>query len=203
LKRASGDSPSKSERSEEVSLEVSGEDDGLERVVHSEVWSCASVSLWAGGRRGRLTKTTVDNDSDDGGEESTVETGNTIGGDGLLVDIQQTVELTLSGGSLLGGLVVVGETGSGVVEGVDEEEGGGSGGGSGGKVTSHPHGVAILSLGVGEEGLVVVLEGAEGERRQYQRTDGDTLNSQVKGLGREVTDDVGGVSTPDCGGRRR
>jgi hypothetical protein len=102
-----GDSPAESERSQEVALESTGEDDRLERVVHTEV------------------QTTVDDDTSDGGHETTVETGNTVGSKGLLVDIYETVELTLT--SLLGGLCVVGKTGTGVVEGVDEEEGSGTG----------------------------------------------------------------------------
>jgi hypothetical protein len=102
-----GDTPSESERSQEVTLEGTGEEDGLERVVHTEV------------------QTTVDDDTGDGGHESTVETADTISGEGLLVDVYETVELTVT--ALLGRLGVVGETSTGVVEGVDEEEGGGTG----------------------------------------------------------------------------
>ena len=104
----SGDSPAKSERSQEVTLKSTGEDDRLERVVHTEV------------------ETTVDDDTSNGGHETTVKTSNTVGGEGLLVDIDETVELTLT--TLLGRLGVVGKTGTGVVEGVDEEEGSSTGG---------------------------------------------------------------------------
>ena len=97
-----GDAPTESERGEEGVLERAGKDDRLDRVVHTEV------------------ETTVDNDTSNGGEETTVETGNTVGSEGLLVDIDETVELTLS--STLGRLGVVGQTGTGVVEGVDEEK---------------------------------------------------------------------------------
>lgn len=103
----SGDGPAESERGQEVTLESTGKEDRLDRVVHTEV------------------QTTVDNDTSDGGHETTVETGNTVGGEGLLVDVYKTVELALT--TLLGGLGVVGKTGTGVVEGVDEEEGGGTG----------------------------------------------------------------------------
>jgi len=102
-----GDTPSESERGQEVTLEGTGEEDRLERVVHTEV------------------QTTVDDDTSDGGHESTVETADTVGGEGLLVDVYETVELTVT--ALLGRLGVVGETGTGVVEGVDEEEGSGTG----------------------------------------------------------------------------
>ena len=171
-----GDGPTKSERGQEVTLEGTGEEDRLDRVVHTEV------------------QTTVDNDTGDGGEETTVKTGNTVGGEGLLVDVYQTVELTVT--TLLGGLGVVGKTGTGVVERVDEEEGSSTSSlrmlvaasiailtaftyTTGGQVTGHPLGVTITLLLVGEHALVGVAE------------------SEVQGLGREVTDDVGSVTTPE------
>lgn len=103
---SSGDGPSESERGQEVTLEGTGEKDRLEGVVETEV------------------ETTVDDDTSDGRHETTVETGNTVRSEGLLVDIDQSVELTLT--TLLCGLGVVGKTGTGVVEGVDEEEGSGT-----------------------------------------------------------------------------
>ena len=98
-----GDSPSESERGKEAALEVTGKEDWLDRVVQTEV------------------KTTVDNDTNDGRSETTVKTSNTVRGEGLAVDIDETVELTLT--TLLGRLGVVGETSTGVVEGVDEKKG--------------------------------------------------------------------------------
>lgn len=65
----SGDRPSESERSKEVTLKRTDEENWLDGIVHSEV------------------KTTVDDDTEDGGSETTVKTGNTIGSEGLLVDI--------------------------------------------------------------------------------------------------------------------
>lgn len=103
----SGDSPAESEGSEEVALKGADEEDRLEGVVHAEV------------------QTTVDDNTKNGGHETTVETGNTVGSEGLLVDIDEAVELTVT--ALLGVLCVVGKTGTGVVEGVDEEEGSGTG----------------------------------------------------------------------------
>jgi hypothetical protein len=154
-----GDTPSEGERGQEVTLKLAGKDDRLDGVVHTEV------------------KTTVDDDSKDGRSKSTVKTGNTVRGDGLLVDVDESLVLTLSSG--LGGFVVVGKTGTGVVEGVDEEEGGGTSGSSGGQVTGHPLGVSVTLLLVSEHRLELVTE------------------SEVQSLGREVTDDVGGVSTPE------
>lgn len=102
----SGDSPSEKEGSKEVTFKRTNEEDGLDGIVHSEV------------------ETTVDDDTSNGRAETTVETGDTIRGESLLVDIHQAVELALTTG--LGVLVVVGETGTGVIEGVDEEEGSGT-----------------------------------------------------------------------------
>jgi len=153
-----GDSPTETEGGEEVALKRTDEDNGLDRVVHSEV------------------ETTVDNDTNDGRDETTVETGDTIRSEGLPVDVDQTVELTGST-TLAGSLGVVGETGTGVVEGVDEEEGRGTGGTTGSNVTSEPLGVTLGLLET-EQGLEVVLEG------------------KVQSLGGEVTEHVGGVTTP-------
>jgi hypothetical protein len=102
----SGDTPSEKEGSKEVTLKRTDKDDWLDGVVHTEV------------------QTTIDDYTKNGRTETTVETGNTIRGEGLLVDIDETVELTLT--TRLGVLVVVGETGTGVIEGVDEEEGSGT-----------------------------------------------------------------------------
>jgi len=102
-----GDTPSEKEGSKEVTLKRTDENDRLDRIVHTEV------------------ETTVDDNTSDGRTETTVETGNTIRSEGLLVDIDQTVELTLT--TSLGVLVVVGETGTGVIQGVDEKEGSSTG----------------------------------------------------------------------------
>jgi hypothetical protein len=91
----SGDNPSESERGQEVALERALQDDGLQGVVHAEV------------------QTTVDDDTEHGRAEATVETGNTVRGEGLAVDVDQAVELALA--ALLGRLGVVGKTGTGVV----------------------------------------------------------------------------------------
>jgi hypothetical protein len=98
----SGDGPSEQEGSQEVALESTDQDDGLDGVVHTEV------------------ETTVNDDTSNRGHETTVETSDTIRGESLSVDIHQTIELTST--TSLGVLVVVGETSTGIVEGVDEEE---------------------------------------------------------------------------------
>lgn len=103
-----GDGPAEQEGGEERALKRTNEENGLDGIVHSEV------------------ETTVDDNSENGGTEATVETGNTVSGEGLAVDIDETVELALTGA--LGGLGIVGQTGTGVVQGVDEEEGSGTSG---------------------------------------------------------------------------
>ena len=102
----SGDTPTEDERGKEAVGQVAGEDNGLERVVHAEV------------------ETTVNDDTSDGRHETTVQTSNTIRSKGLAVDIDKTVELAVT--TLLGVLGIVGETGTGVVQRVDEHERGGT-----------------------------------------------------------------------------
>ncbi|KAI6890157.1 ADP,ATP carrier [Hortaea werneckii] len=138
------------ERSKEVALERANEDDRLDGVVETEV------------------ETTVDDDTGDGRHETTVETGNTVRGEGLPVDIDETVELTVT--ARLGVLGVVGKTGTGVVEGVDEEEGGGTSSLATILVAKHPPPVAVTLLLVTEHGLVGVTEGeVQGLARPYPR----------------------------------
>jgi hypothetical protein len=88
----SGDSPAKHEGGQEVTFERTDQENRLDGVVHAEV------------------QTTIDDDTDDGRSETTVETGNSIGSEGLAIDIDQAVELTSS--SALGRLGVVGKTGT-------------------------------------------------------------------------------------------
>ena len=64
-------------------------------------------------------ETTVDDDTDNRGDETSIETGDTIRLEGLAVDVHETVELAVS--STLGGLGIVRETSTSIVERVDEE----------------------------------------------------------------------------------
>jgi len=171
----SGDSPAEQEGGKEVTLKRTNENNRLDGVVHAEV------------------QTTVDNYTKNGGHETTVETSNTIGSEGLLVDIDETVELTVT--TLLGVLSIVGKTGTGIVERVDEEERSSTGSlflllenfseainsatyTAGGQVAHHPLKITITLLLEGEHSLIGITE------------------SEVKGLGGEVTDDVGSVTSP-------
>ena len=83
----SSDTPAEQEGCQEVTLKRTDEEDRLERVVHPEV------------------QTTVDNDTSNRGTETTVETKNTVRGESLLVDIHQTVKLTISTSLCILGIV--------------------------------------------------------------------------------------------------
>ena len=58
----------------------------------------------------KKTKSTVDNDTQNGRTETTVETDNTVGGESLSVDINSTIKLTIT--TTLGRLGIIGETGT-------------------------------------------------------------------------------------------
>ena len=70
--------------------------------------------------REHVLETTIDDDTDDGGNEATVQSSDTVRGKSLPVDIDQAVEL--AGSSTLGGLGAVGQTSTSKVEGVDEKQ---------------------------------------------------------------------------------
>merc|ERR1719225_394435 len=131
---------------------------GLEGIEHTEVHA------------------TVDEDTDSRDGEASVDALDTVRLQGLDVDIDQTVELTLSTLAL----VVVGQPGPGKVKGVHEEQGQGSSSTTGGDVGGKLDGGRSV-LGGGEEGLDGVLEG------------------KVKSLGGEVPQHVGKVSSPEGG----
>ena len=121
-------------------LQGANEQHRLEGVVHAEV------------------QTTVHDDADAGDSETSVETGNAVGCDGLPVDVDQAVELTLSA-TLLGRLGVVSETGTCIIKGIHEEEGAGTSGSTRGQVAAKPLPIAIPVLLVAEQALEVILEG--------------------------------------------
>merc|ERR1719354_642281 len=97
---------------------------------------------------------TVDEDTNGGDGESSVQALDAVRLEGLGVDVNETVELSLT--SLA--LGVIGQPSSGVVKGVDEEEGHGTGGTTGGDVGGELGAVAG-GLGDSEGGLNGVLEG--------------------------------------------
>jgi len=134
---------------------IGSQKNGLQRIVETEVHS------------------TVYENTDAGNDESSVETLYTIGLDGLGVDVDQTLVLTLS--SLA--LSVVGQTRTGVVERIDEQKGQRSRATTGQDVGGELFGVTGVLRNV-ESRLHLVLEG------------------EVEGLRREVTQAVCQISTP-------
>ena len=155
------DGPAKEERGKEVALESTGEDKGLDEVHYAE------------------PESTVDNNTNDGGQKATVETSNTVRGEGLLKDVHEALVLTLA---TIGVLNIVGKTDTGVVERVEKEEFGGTSGSTRGKITDHPPPVTITLLLKGENRFVGIAE------------------SKLQGLSWEVTNNIRGVTAPEGGG---
>jgi len=154
-----GDTPSKEERSDERVFHVSSEEDGLEGVVETKV------------------ETSVNNDTNTRDNESSVETNETIRGEGLSVDINEAIEL--SGSSFLGGLVIIGQSSSSIVKRIDEGKRTSTSSTTRCQVSCEPFPVAISLLVITEHSLELIFEG------------------KVQGLSGEVSDDVGQVSSPE------
>merc|ERR1719383_606177 len=133
-----------------------------------------SKKYWLQGVEETEVHATIDEDTDSRDGESSVQSLDTVRLQGLGVNVNETVELTLS--SLA--LGVIGQPGSGVVKGVDKHEGEGSSSSSGKNVGSELPGSAGV-LGGGEGGLDGILEG------------------KVKSLGWEVSEHISQVSSPE------
>ena len=146
---AGGDAPAEKEGRDEVALEGTDEDDGLDGVVETEV------------------ETAVDDDTSDRGDEATVKTCDTVCSEGLAVDVDEAVELPSP--ALNGRLVVVRKTRTGVVEGVDEQERRGTCRTTRSNVTREPLPVS-LRLFKAEHRLEVVLE------REVEGLSGEVTN---------------------------
>lgn len=113
----------------------------------------------------------VGDDTTDGDGESLVEAKETI----RLVNLGQAVDKTIKLSFSLAD--ISGETGTGEVQGVDEAKGSSTGGTTRGEVTEEK----FETIGLGVIWAKVFLEGV--------------LEGEVKGLGREITDDVGEITT--------
>jgi hypothetical protein len=117
---------------------------------------------------------TVGDDTSDGNSESVVETEDSAGSTGCLGEtVSKTVEVSLSRTD------VRSKTSTGIVERVDNAERSSSGKTSSSHLDEEEHSELGLGVVAREEGLDGVLEG------------------KVEGLGGEITDDVGKVSTPE------
>jgi hypothetical protein len=116
----------------------------------------------------------VDNDTEDGDDESLIKSANTIRLGDFGQNIEETVEFSLVSLSK-----VSSESGSGEVEGIDEQEGAGTSSTSGSQVAEEK--LHLFSLGVvwAENLFVGIFEG------------------EVKCLGGEVTDNVSEVTSPE------
>ena len=123
-------------------------------------------------------ETTVDEDTDKGDVETTVETLDTIALEGLLVNIEESIELTLA--IALGGLEIIGKTSTGVVERVHEGKGTSTSKTATGNVLGKLQGIGIILCNLeGGDGLNLALEG------------------KVESLGGEVSEAVGEVGSPE------
>jgi hypothetical protein len=116
---------------------------------------------------------TVWDDTNNRHSDAVVQTTNTAGGHSLLQAIEKTVELLLSSSDIRS------KTGTGVIERVDDAQRTGSSKTTSSHVNGEEFAELSVLVGLREEGLDSILEG------------------EVEGLGREVPDDVGQVSTPE------
>jgi len=129
---------------------------------------------WLQGIEKSEVKTSVDEDTDTRDDKTSVETTNTVGGESLLVDIDQTVVLSLS----VLALGVISQSSTGKIETVDDGEGERTGATTTGNVTGELFTVAGV-LWHGDGGLDGVFEG------------------KVQRLGWEVSEYVGQVTSPE------
>mmetsp|Transcript_8005 Transcript_8005/g.11891 ORF Transcript_8005/g.11891 Transcript_8005/m.11891 type:complete len:317 (-) Transcript_8005:61-1011(-) len=116
---------------------------------------------------------TVRDDTNDGNSDTVVEGYDSTRSDGLLKTVSKTVELGLSTSN------IGGETSTGVIEGVDNHQRSSSGKTSRSHVDGEELGELGVLVGLGEQSLDGILEG------------------EVEGLGGEITNDVGQVTTPE------
>jgi len=117
---------------------------------------------------------TISDDTNDRDTETSVETLRTILGKNLLEAVDEAVELTLSTGSDISS-----ETGTGEIKRVDDGEGSGTSSTTGSAVTEEELDWLFLGVVRVQSLLVEVFEG------------------EVESLSREVTNDVGQVTSPE------
>jgi len=157
-----------------VSSETSNSGDGpSEDEAQESVW-LVSQKDWFQGIVESKVHTSVDEDSDARDDESSVKTGDTVSSDGLLVAINQTVELS---GTVLG-FGIVGHSGSDKVQTVDEHER---------QRTSETTGGDVGGEFLDQTGIFWAVE---------DFLDG-IFEGKVQSLGWEVSDDVSQVSSPE------
>lgn len=116
---------------------------------------------------------TVGNDPDNGNSNTVVKTSDTRALNRLGETVDETVELLLSSTDIRG------KTGTGVIQGVYDHEGTSTGKTSGSHVDGKERKEILVLVDLGEHGLNGILEG------------------EVEGLGREVTNNIRHVTTPE------
>lgn len=151
-----GHTPTQDEGQEHVGVVT--QKDGLQGIVQTEVHA------------------SVDEDTHARDDETAVQSGDTVGSQGLPVDIDETVELALA--TLLAALGVVSQTGTGIIQRIDESQRHGPRASSGQNVLAELLSIGGVLLG-GEHTLDRVLEG------------------KVQGLRGEISEHVGQVASPE------
>merc|ERR1712127_941676 len=149
-----GDGPSEDEGGSDSG--IGSEKHGLQGVVQTEV------------------HTSVDEDTNSGDVESSVQALDTVTLEGLGVHVNETVELSLSTLAL----GIVSQPGTGVVEGVHEGKRQGTGSASRGDVGGE-------------------LPASAGVRGSLEGSLHGVLERKVQGLGGEVTEHIGEISSPE------
>jgi hypothetical protein len=124
-------------------------------------------------------ETTVNDDTNDRGDEASVETGETVRLEGLTVDVDETVELTVP--SALCRLGVVSESCTSVIQRVHKEQRGSTSSTTRGDVASEPRPVTIRLLET-EQGLEVILWIEQRMLRRYSSEEQkyNSLNAKFK-----------------------
>lgn len=118
---------------------------------------------------------TVDDDTLDGDDESTVQTKSTVRFEDLDQTVAQSLEFTMT--SLAG---ISSQTGTGKVKRVDEAQRSGTGSTTAGQVTTEVAPELLVLVDTAQEDLLVLV-----------------LEGKVQCLGGEVTNDIGKVTTPE------
>lgn len=98
-------------------------------------------------------------------------------------------------GTFLCGFSIVGQSSTSIIQGIDEQKTAGPGGTTRSQVTGEPHPVSIPFLLESKQFLEVIYPLI---KRSHDCHGGlITFECKVQRLGGEITDDVGGVTTPE------
>lgn len=144
--------------------------------VHDE-WRVLGVGQWAASCVvATEVGSAVDDDTLNGHAEATVQSNDAVGLDGLLDAVNQAVVLAVSSSFA----DISTQAGTSVIQRIDEAKRSGSSSTTGSQVSDEVAPELCLLVNAAQEDLFV-----------------DILEGEVKGLGREISDDVGQVTTPE------